>query len=236
MQHQILGTTMPVLEFQLTQGESVVSESGKLSWMSPDIQMETSMSATGGGGGGGGKLFGAIKRMMGGGTLFASQYTATGPSGLIAFATTLPGEILPVSVNDNAHYMVHRHGFLASTPGIELTVGFQQSLGAGLFGGEGFVLQRLAGQADAWVQLQGEVVKYDLQAGQGLLVHPAHVGMFTDGMSFTITSVRGLKNKFFGDEFFLCQLVGPGTVWLQSLTLSGLAADLIPYLPQPTNN
>jgi uncharacterized protein (TIGR00266 family) len=233
MQHQIIGTTMPVLEFNLAGGESVVSESGRLSWMSPDVTMATSTSATGGGGGH--KLLGAIKRMAGGGSLFASTYTASGAGGLVAFAATQPGQILPVSVTPNAGYMVHRHGFLAATPGIELTMGFQQSLGAGLFGGEGFILQKLGGQADAWVQLQGEVVRYDLQPGQGMLVHPAHVGMFNDHMSFQITVMKGLKNKFFGDEIFLVSFTGPGSIWLQSLTLPGLAADLIPYLPEPTN-
>lgn len=173
--------------------------------------------------------------MAGGGSLFASTYTASVQGGLIAFAATQPGQIMPISVAPGSGFMVHRHGFLASTPGIELTVGFQQSLGAGLFGGEGFILQRLAGQADAWVQLQGEVVRYDLQPGQGMLVHPAHVGMFNDGMAFQITTVRGLKNKFFGGEFFLCSFTGPGSMWLQSLTLPGLAADLIPYLPTPSN-
>jgi uncharacterized protein (TIGR00266 family) len=233
MEHKIVGTTLPVLEFTLAGGESVVSESGRLSWMSPGVVMETSTTATGGGDGH--KIFGAIKRMVGGGTLFASSYTAPSGGGLVAFAVTLPGQILPVSISPGVGYLVHRHGFLASTPGIELSLGFQQSLGAGIFGGEGFVLQRLAGQADAWVQLQGEVVRYDLQPGQGMLVHPAHVGMFTDGMPFQLTTVKGLRNKFFGDEFFLCSLTGPGTIWLQSLTLPGLAADLIPYLPTPSN-
>jgi uncharacterized protein (TIGR00266 family) len=229
MQHKIVGTTMPVLEFLLGAGEAVVGESGRMSWMSPSITMATSTAFTGGGGG----LLSKVKRMAGGGTLFASSFTSSAADGLVAFATTVPGEILPVSVAPGSGYMVHRHGFLASTPGIELSAGFQQSLGSGLFGGEGFILQRLAGQAEVWVQLQGEVVTYDLQAGQSMLVHPAHVGMFTDGMSFTITTVKGLKNKFFGNEFFLCQLTGPGKLWLQSLTLPGLAADLIPYLPEP---
>jgi uncharacterized protein (TIGR00266 family) len=232
MQHQIIGTTMPVLEFTLNAGEAVVSESGRLSWMSPDVTMATSASATGGGEH---KVFGALKRMAGGGSLFASTYTASGQGGLVAFAATQPGQILPVQIGPGSGYLVHRHGFLASTPGIELTTGFQKSLGAGLFGGEGFVLQRLAGTADAWVQLQGEVVRYDLKPGEGMLVHPAHVGMFNDGMAFELTTVRGLKNKFFGDEFFLCSLTGPGTIWLQSLTLPGLAADLVPYLPKPSN-
>jgi uncharacterized protein (TIGR00266 family) len=231
MEHKIVGTTMPVLEFTLGDGESVVAESGRLSWMTPSIVMATSTAMTGGGGG----LFGKIKRMAGGGTLFASSYTASGSPGLVAFATTVPGEILPIDVGPGSGFMVHRHGFLASTPGIELSAGFQQSLGSALFGGEGFILQRLAGQAQAWVQLQGEVVTYDLAQGQSMLVHPAHVGMFTDGMSFAVQTVKGLKNKFFGDEFFLCNLTGPGRIWLQSLTLPGLAADIMPYLPQPSS-
>jgi uncharacterized protein (TIGR00266 family) len=232
MQHQIIGTTMPVLEFSLAAGEAVVSETGRMSWMSPDVTMATDTAATGGGDH---KMFGALKRMVGGGSLFASTYTAGAQGGLVAFGASLPGQIMPVSIAPGNGYLVHRHGFLASTPGIELTMGFQQSLGSGLFGGEGFVLQRLAGQAEAWVQLQGEIVRYDLQPGQGMLVHPAHVGMFTDGMSFSITTVKGLRNKFFGGEFFLCSLTGPGSIWLQSLTLPGLAADLIPYLPTPAN-
>jgi uncharacterized protein (AIM24 family) len=128
--------------------------------------------------------------------------------------------------------MVHTHGFLAGTPGIELSTGFQQTLGVGIFGGEGFTLQRVSGQAEAWVQLQGEVVTYDLQPGQQLFVHPGHLGMFTGGIQMNITVIKGIKNKFFGGEFFLCQLTGPGKVWLQSLTLAGLAADIAPYLPQ----
>jgi uncharacterized protein (TIGR00266 family) len=232
MQHQIIGTTMPVLEFSLGDGESVVSESGRLSWMSPNVVMETSTSATGGGGHG---VFGALKRMAGGGSLFASSYTSSGPGGLVAFAASQPGQIMPVSVTPGNGFMVHRHGFLAATQGVELTMGFQQSLGAGIFGGEGFILQRVGGTADAWIQLQGEIVKYDLQPGQSMLVHPAHVGMFNDGMAFQITTVKGLKNKFFGGEIFLCALTGPGSIWLQSLTLPGLAADLIPYLPEPSN-
>ncbi len=225
----IIGTTMPVLEVLLGTGESVIAESGRMSWMTPDITMATSTAGIGGGKG----LMGKIKRVAGGGSLFQSSFTSASPKGMVAFATTVPGQILEVPLTPGAGYLVHKHGFIAGTPGVEVSMGFQQSLGAGLFGGEGFILQRLGGTADAWVALQGEVVTYDLKAGESMMVHPAHIGMFTDGMSFTITTIKGIKNKFFGGEFFLAQLTGPGSIWLQSLTLPGLASDLIPYLPAP---
>jgi len=126
---------------------------------------------------------------------------------------------------------VHTHGFVAGTPGVQLTTGFQQTLGVGIFGGEGFTLQKISGPANAWIQLHGEIVTYDLQPGQSLFVHPGHVGMFTGGIQMRITTIKGLKNKIFGGEFFLAQLTGPGKVWLQSLSLHVLAADLAPYLP-----
>jgi uncharacterized protein (AIM24 family) len=113
-----------------------------------------------------------------------------------------------------------------------LTVGFQQGLGAGVFGGDGFILQRLSGSAQAWVELGGEVVSYDLAAGESLRVHPGHVGMFESGVNFEITRIKGIKNMLFGgDGIFLAQLTGPGKVWLQTLTISNLAHALAPYLP-----
>jgi uncharacterized protein (TIGR00266 family) len=227
MQTKILGTTLPVLECVLSAGEAVIGEAGRMSWMSEDVTMATSTAYAGGSGG----IMGAIKRVAGGGTLFTSSYTAGGSGGLVAFSTTIPGQILPISVTPAQDYIVHRHGFLAATNGVALSSAFQQSLGGALFGGEGFILQRVGGTCDAWIQLQGEVVTYDLAPGQNLFVHPAHIGMFTEGTQFSITTIKGLKNKFFGGEFFLVKLTGPGKVWLQSLTLQGLAQDLMPYLP-----
>jgi uncharacterized protein (AIM24 family) len=128
--------------------------------------------------------------------------------------------------------MIHRHGFLCGTPDAILTVGFQQSLGAGIFGGDGFLLQRLGGNAQAWVELGGEIVTYQLAPGEVLRVHPGHVGMFEASVGFDITSIRGIKNMIFGgDGIFLAQLTGPGKVWLQTLTVSNLAHALSPYLP-----
>ncbi|MGB6131168.1 MAG: TIGR00266 family protein [Acidobacteriaceae bacterium] len=232
MQNRITGTTMPVLEFQLEPNDAIISESGELSWMTPNVQMTTHTQFAGGGG-----IFGAIKRMAGGGSLFMTEYRAVGGAAELAFATRVPGHILPVEVAPGAEYMVHRHGFLCGTSAIQLSVGFQQSLGAGIFGGDGFLLQKVSGQGSAWLELSGEVVTRDLAAGQTLLVHPGHVGAFQASVSFQITMVRGIRNLIFGgDGLFLAALTGPGRIWLQTLPISRLAQQLLEYMPsqQPT--
>lgn len=223
---------MPVLEFQLEPNDAIISESGELSWMTPNVQMTTHTQFAGGGG-----IFGAIKRMAGGGSLFMTEYRAVGGAAELAFATRVPGHILPVEVAPGAEYMVHRHGFLCGTSAIQLSVGFQQSLGAGIFGGDGFLLQKVSGQGSAWLELSGEVVTRDLAAGQTLLVHPGHVGAFQASVSFQITMVRGIRNLIFGgDGLFLAALTGPGRIWLQTLPISRLAQQLLEYMPsqQPT--
>jgi len=226
MNHQILGTTLPVLEVQLDTGESVVAVSGELSWMSQSIDLQTT---TGAGGGGLGGLF---KRVAGGGSIFMTKYTAQGAPGMVAFATKMPGHILPVEVGAGGDYMVHRHGFLCGTEGVEVGFGFQQSLGAGIFGGDGFLLQKVSGTGQAWIELDGEVIPYTLGAGETLRVHPGHVGMFDSSVRFEITRIRGIRNMLFGgDGIFLAALTGPGRIWLQSLPLSNLAHALSPYLP-----
>jgi len=226
MQTQTLGTIMPVLEITLDSGESIVSEAGELSWMTSAIELTTSTQMGGGGG-----MFGAFKRMVGGSTLFMTEYKAQGGQGMVAFATKVPGEFLPVDVTPGNFYMIHRHGFTCATQGVELSVGFQQSLGAGIFGGEGFRLQKLGGQCKAWIELSGEVVTYDLKPGETLRVHPGHVGMFEHTVSFEITRIKGIKNMIFGaDGIFLAALTGPGKVWLQSLPLPNLAHAIQPYI------
>src|SRR5271165_5658130 len=144
MQSRITGTTMPVLEFALEPSESIISEAGELSWMGSSIQMTTHTQFAGGGG-----LFGVLKRVAGGGSIFMTEYRAAGAAGEVAFATKLPGHIVPVEVSPGHEYMIHRHGFLCATAQIQISVGFQQSLGAGIFGGDGFLLQRLSGMGTA---------------------------------------------------------------------------------------
>lgn len=228
MRHQVLGTTMPVLEITLDPGDQIVSHTGELSWISDSIGLRTttSMGANSG-------MFGALKRVMGGGSLFLTEYSATGRPGMVAFCTKVPGHILPVEITPAQGVLVHRNGFLCATHGITIGMGFQRRLGAGIFGGDGFVLQRLTGQGTAWIELDGEVVPYTLAAGETLRVHPGHVGMFDDSVSFDITTIPGIRNMLFGgDGLFLAQLTGPGKVWLQTLPVSSLAHALQPYLPQ----
>src|ERR1700691_5088244 len=184
MEHRIIGTTMPVLEFLLGANDAVISEAGELSWMSQTIQMTTHTQMAGGGG-----IFGAIKRVAGGGSLFMTEYRAIGGPGEVAFATRVPGHIVPVEGGPGHEDMVHRHGFLCATAAIAVGVGFQQSLGAGIFGGDGFLLQKISGQGIAWLELSGELVIKDLAPGELLRVHPGHVGAFQSSVSFQITTV-----------------------------------------------
>jgi uncharacterized protein (TIGR00266 family) len=227
MQSRITGTTMPVLEFILEPNETIISEAGELSWMSSSIQMTTHTQFGGGGG-----IFGVLKRVAGGGTLFMTEYRAVGFAGELAFAAKMPGHIVPVEVNPAQEYLIHRHGFLCATQQIQIGVGFQQSLGAGIFGGDGFLLQKLSGQGVAWLELSGELVIRDLKPGETLRVHPGHVGAFQSSVSFQITTVPGIKNMIFGgDGIFLAALTGPGRIWLQTLPISRLAHELQEYMP-----
>src|ERR1700739_2539535 len=173
MQSQIVGTVMPVLEFVLEPNEAVISEAGELSWMGGSIQMTTNT------------------QMGGGGTLFMTEYRAIGSRGELAFATKVPGHILPVEIGHGHEYMIHRHGFLCATPQVNISVGFQQSLGAGIFGGDGFLLQHVSGLGTAWIELSGELIVKDLQPGETLRVHPGDGGAFQAGASFAITPVPG---------------------------------------------
>ena len=232
MQSRIVGTTMPVLEFTLDSNESIISEAGELSWMSGSIQLTTHTQLGGGGG-----LLGALKRVAGGSTLFMTEYRAVGAAGELAFATKLPGHIVPVEVGAGREYLIHRHGFLCATPKVQIGVGFQQSLGAGIFGGDGFRLQHLSGEGTAWIELSGELVTKELRAGETLRVHPGHVGAFQSSVSFQITTIPGIKNKIFGgDGIFLAALTGPGKVWLQTLPVSKLAHALVEYMPRGTES
>jgi len=228
MQSRITGTTMPVLEFLLDPNDSIISEAGELSWMSSSIQMTTHTQFGGGGG-----FLGVLKRVAGGGSIFMTEYRAVSAPGELAFATKLPGHIVPVEVAPGHDYMIHRQGFLCATPQIQIGVGFQQSLGAGIFGGDGFLLQKISGQGIAWIELSGELVVRDLQPGENLRVHPGHVGAFQASVSFQITTVPGIKNMIFGgDGIFLASLTGPGRIWLQTLPISKLAHAIERYLPR----
>jgi uncharacterized protein (TIGR00266 family) len=226
MQTHVLGSVLPVLEIALERGEMITAETGQLSWMTGGIELNTTTQAAGVSG-----FFGAVGRALSGGGLFMTQYSAPYAPGVVAFAAKIPGHICEVPVNPGRGYLVHKHGFLCATAGVQLATGFTQSLGAGIFGGNGFLMQRIAGAGQAWVELGGEVIARDLLPGEVVRVHPGHVGMFEESVNFTITTLRGIRNVFFGgDGLFLAELTGPGRIWLQTLTLPNLAHALAPYL------
>src|SRR5579862_7486210 len=153
MKHVITGTTMPVLQMQLDPGEKIVAEPGEFSWMTENIQLNTTTQTAGASG-----LFSILGRALSGGGLFMTEYSATGGPGMVAFAAKVPGTIHDVELAPGQSYMIHKHGFLCATEGVQLSIGFQRGLGAGLFGGNGFILQKIVGPGTAFVELGGECV------------------------------------------------------------------------------
>ncbi|GBR16220.1 MULTISPECIES: AIM24 family protein [Asaia] len=226
MDAQIDGSLFPVLRIALQPGERLVAETGELSWKSPHVTLNTSTAGAGNSG-----FFGSVSRMIAGGGLFMTEYRAEGAPGMVAFAAKIPGHITEHTLDGSRAYLVHRHGFIAGTEGVRLDLAFQRKLGAGLFGGEGFVLQRISGYGQFWAELGGEIIAHDLAPGEQIDVHPGHVGMFEESVQFDITMLPGIRNKLFGgDGLFLARLTGPGRIWLQTLTLSNLAGAIGPYL------
>jgi uncharacterized protein (AIM24 family) len=225
----IRGTTMPVLEVHLTPGESVVAESGRLGWFDDGVELETTTAAAGADG-----VFDAALRTFGGGTFFMTRYASVSKPGVVAFPAQLPGKIVQVPLGEGRSYLIQRHGFLAGLEAAELTTAFHPGhVASAAIGGFGFLLQKLEGSGHAWVELSGELSEYDLEPGQTMRVHPAHVGLVESTVSYELGMVPGIKNKLFGgDGLFLLKLTGPGKIWLQSLSLPLLADAIEPYLPQ----
>jgi len=221
MQYQIKGEPMPVVICQLNAGETMLCESGAMSWMSPNMQMETL-------GGGVGKMFG---RMASGETAFLNRYTANG-NGMIAFASCVPGSIRAVPITPDRPVVVQKNGFLASTEGVELSVFFQKKGMAGFFGGEGFIMQKLSGNGLAFVEIDGSVVEYDLAPGQQLVVETGCVAMMDATCQMDVVSIKGVKNVLFGGEgLFNTVITGPGHVMLQTMPISGFVKTISALLP-----
>ena len=220
MQYQIIGEPMPVVVCNLQNGESMITEKGSMCWMSPNMQMETSA-------GGVGKAFG---RMFSGDSMFQNIYTAINGEGMISFASSFPGSIRAIQITPEHPIIVQKSGFLASERGVQLSVYFQKKLGAGFFGGEGFVMQQLTGNGIAFIEIDGYAVEYNLQPGQSLLVDTGNLAMMDATCKIDIESVKGLKNKLLGGEgFFNTRVTGPGRVILQTMPSNGVAAALTPF-------
>ncbi len=224
MEYAIHGSTMQAVVLTLQSGESVITETGGMAWQTGNVKMDTTMP---------GGLFGGLKRKFTGESFFMTTYEAREANCQVAFTPFAPGKVIPVQLGGGRDVIVQRDAFMVAESTVDLELHFQRSLGTMLFGGEGFILQRLSGQGLAFAEVPGEVVEYDLAPGQQIRVDPGHVAMFDSSVRFDIERVKGVRNMIFGGEgLFLASLQGPGHVWLQTMTLSNLAAKLASYMPQ----
>ncbi len=222
MRYSIEGEPMPVVICELEANEMMITEKGAMSWMSPNMKMETV-------GGGAGKMFG---RMFSGESMFVNHYTAVGAPGMIAFASSFPGAIRAFEISPGKDMICQKTAFLASTSGIEMSIFFQKKAGSGFFGGEGFIMQKLSGQGVAFVEFDGYIKEYTLAAGQSILVDTGYLAAMDSTCSMDIKKVPGVKNMLFGGEgVFNTEITGPGRVLLQSMPIGQMAGSLIPFLP-----
>ena len=226
MEYKIQGETLPVVICNLENGESIVTENGGMSWMSPNMEMKTTSN------GGVGKMFG---RMFTGEKMFQNVYTAKG-AGMIAFASCFPGSIKAFQISKNNEIILQKSAFLASEKSVELSLFFNKRLGSGLFGGEGFVTQRLSGNGIAFAEFDGHVVEYELKPGQQIIVDTGHLAAMSASCMMEIKTVPGFKNILFGGEgLFNTVIEGPGHVWLQTMPISNVVGALLPYIPASGN-
>lgn len=220
MRYSIEGDNLPVVICTLQAGEQMLTEKGAMSWMTPNMQMTTSMS---------GGLGRALGRVVSGEALFMNIYTCYGGEGMIAFASSFPGRILPMEIHPGAGIIVQKSAFLAAETGVQLSTHFARKLGAGFFGGEGFVMQRLSGQGVAFLEIDGHVVEYELLPGQSLYIDTGHLAAMTETVTMDIETIKGVKNMMLGGEgLFHTKVTGPGHIWIQTMPsykLAGLASN-----------
>lgn len=220
MRYEIKGETLPVVICYLENGERMITEGGGMAWMSPNMRMETTS-------GGIGKMFG---RMFSGESLFQNSYTAEGGRGMIAFASSFPGSIKTFEISPGNEIIAQKTAFLASEAGVEYSIFFNKKFSSGLFGGEGFIMQKFSGNGILFAEFDGHVVEYELEAGQSLVVDTGHLAAMSATCSMEIRSVPGVKNMLFGGEgVFNTLITGPGRVWLQTMPISNMAGILRPY-------
>lgn len=222
MKYSIEGAPLPVVICDLEAEETMITEKGAMSWMTPNMKMETS-------GGGAGKMLG---RMFSGESLFQNRYTSQGGAGQIAFASSFPGSILAFEIAPGKEIICQKSAFLASEAGVELSVAFQKKLGSGFFGGEGFIMQRLSGNGMAFVEIDGHVKEYTLEAGQTMVIDTGYLAAMENTCKMDIVTVKGLKNKLLGGEgFFNTVVSGPGKIYIQTMPVNQMADTLRPFFP-----
>lgn len=228
IRYEIEGGNLPVVICYPEAGQALCTESGAMSWMSPNMQMDTNT------GGGVKKAFG---RLFSGESLFINEYTAQGGPGMIAFASSFPGSIIPYEVTEGNAIIVQKSGFLAMEKGLDLSLFFQRKIGKGLFGGEGFIMQRVSGNGLVFIEIDGHCKEYNLGLGESIIVDTGYLAAMSESCTIDIQTVKGAKNIFFGGEgLFNTKITGPGKVYLQSMPVINTAQSLAPYLSTGSSN
>lgn len=223
MEFEIKGDNLPVVICKLDSGEKMVSQAGAMGWMSENIKMDTNMK---------GGLMGGLGRMFSGESLFLNTFTSHRGTGTIAFPSSFPGRILALELSSGESIIAQKDAFLASEESVTLEVYFKKKLAAGLFGGEGFILQKITGPGIVFLELDGHIEEYYLEPGELIKVDTGHVAMFQESVSFDIEMIKGMKNVFFGGEgLFLTTLKGPGKVYLQTMPIHNLAGQVSRFIP-----
>lgn len=222
MKYEIKGTPMPTVICYLDQNEMMKTERGAMSWMSENMDMQTNA---------GGSVGKAFSRMFSGESMFQNTYTALNGSGMIAFSSSFPGEILPVKIEEGKSLVAQKSAFLASESGVDMSIFFQKKLGAGFFGGEGFIMQKFAGNGMVFLEIDGSLVIYDLQPGQSMLLDNGYLAAMDETVSISIERVKGVGNVLFGGEgLFNTKVTGPGRIWLQSMPIFQMAGSIRHYI------
>ena len=222
--YRIDGTTLPVVTIELEPGEVIYSESGGMSWMSGNVEMKTHS------GGGLGRMF---RRAVSGESLFITDFLVERGRGTVAFASEFPGKIIPFDLRPGESIIVQKDAFMCAEKSVDMDMHFRKQLGTGFFGGEGFIMQRITGPGLAFIEVDGEVVEYQLQPGQGLKVDTGHLAAMEATVDFDVTMLKGFRNILLGGEgLFLASVRGPGKVWLQTMPMSKLAQKVAQFMPQ----
>ncbi len=228
IRYEIEGGNLPVVICYPEAGQTLCTESGAMSWMSPNMHMETNT------GGGIKKVF---SRMFSGESLFLNEYTPQGGSGMIAFASTFPGSIIPYRVSDGNGIIVQKNGFLAMEKGLEMSIHFHKKLSRGFFGGEGFIMQKIQGNGMVFIEIDGYCKEYDLAVGESIIVDTGYLAAMSETCTMDIQAVRGAKNIFLGGEgLFHTRITGPGKVYIQSMPVINTAEALSPYIQVKTSS
>ncbi len=226
IKYEIEGGNLPVVICYPEAGQSLCTQSGAMSWMSPNMQMQTNS---------GGGIKKALGRLFSGDSIFLNEYTPAGGSGMIAFAATLPGTIVPFHITPENGIIVQKSGFLAMEKGLDLSVYWQKKLGTGFFGGEGFIMQKVTGNGVVFIEIDGYCKEYTLAAGESIIVDTGYLAAMSETCTMDVQTVKGAKNIFFGGEgLFHTRITGPGKVYIQSMPIVNIAERIAPYMPKPT--